>query len=155
MPMTIQDVQHIPALGTPPPVPSLSDEDVPPGVLQRRKTDSVDDKLINEEIENQKANRQLRDTYASKAYDLARICIAFWIVAVISNGLVSAIWGKQMFSDTVVIAVTTGVTINVLAAFLGVIKGLFPSENAKPADGGKAAGKVAAKAKQPAGEEAV
>ncbi len=33
-----------------------------------------------------------------------------------------------MFSDTVMIAMTTGVTINVLACFLGVIRGLFPAE---------------------------
>ncbi len=39
--------------------------------------------------------------------------------------------GKQMLSDNILIAITTGATINVLAAFLGVIRGLFPSPPAE------------------------
>jgi hypothetical protein len=35
---------------------------------------------------------------------------------------------KQVISDTALIAITTGVTVNVLAAFLGVIRGLFPTD---------------------------
>ncbi|MGT5125632.1 hypothetical protein ACRWGX_10645, partial [Escherichia coli] len=35
--------------------------------------------------------------------------------------------GIQIFSDKVLIAITTAVTLNVFAAFLGVIRGLFPS----------------------------
>lgn len=34
-----------------------------------------------------------------------------------------------MWSDQVLIAVTTGVTVSVLAAFLGVIRGLFPGKD--------------------------
>lgn len=37
-----------------------------------------------------------------------------------------------MISDNALIAITTGVTVNVLAAFLGVIRGLFP-----PSESGK------------------
>jgi hypothetical protein len=36
-----------------------------------------------------------------------------------------------MYSDRVVIAVTTGVTVSVLAAFLGVSRGIFPAGNGK------------------------
>ena len=37
--------------------------------------------------------------------------------------------GIEMWSDQVLIAVTTGVTVSVLAAFLGVIRGLFPGKD--------------------------
>jgi len=42
--------------------------------------------------------------------------------------------GKQVISDTALIAITTGVTVNVLAAFLGVIRGLFPTDKAHQPD---------------------
>lgn len=34
--------------------------------------------------------------------------------------------GKEIFSDEVLIAVTAASTLNLFAAFLGVIRGLFP-----------------------------
>ncbi len=92
-----------------------------PGV--RRKVD-----LKFEEVLDKQANRGLRDTYARKAYELAADCIHFWIFLILANGLITAMLGKQVISDTALIAITTGVTVNVLAAFLGVIRGLFPAE---------------------------
>jgi hypothetical protein len=61
---------------------------------------------------------------------LAAECIHFWIFLILANGLIAAMLGKQVISDTALIAITTGVTVNVLAAFLGVIRGLFPTEKA-------------------------
>lgn len=91
----------------------------------RRKVD-----LKSEEVLDKQANRSLRDTYAKKAYELAADCIHFWIFLILANGLITAMLGKQVISDTALIAITTGVTVNVLAAFLGVIRGLFPTDKA-------------------------
>jgi hypothetical protein len=105
-----------------------SDEDVPPPSQQRKS--NVKEELIIEEVNNQKANRLLRSTYADKAYALACGCIQFWAVAISCNGIIYGLTGKLMLSDTAMIAMTTGVTVNVLAAFLGVIRGQFPSDSA-------------------------
>lgn len=72
---------------------------------------------------------ELRGEYAEKAYKLAARSIWFWIAIV---GVEAAVQifspvGKRVLSDPVLIAITTGCTVNVLAAFLGVIRGLFPS----------------------------
>ena len=44
------------------------------------------------------------------------------IITIIGNVI-----GVQTLSDKVVIAITTATTLNLFAAFLGVIRGLFPS----------------------------
>lgn len=102
----------------------------PPPHPPRRKGD-----LKSEEVLDKQANRSLRDTYAKKAYELAADCIHFWIFLILANGLITAMLGKQVISDTALIAITTGVTVNVLAAFLGVIRGLFPTDKANQPDG--------------------
>ncbi len=104
-----------------------SAEDVPPASFGKG-SEPIRDVLINEEAENQKANRALRSQYASKAHDLAAGCIQFWAVLISVNGIVYGLTDIQIVSDTAMIAITTGVTINVLAAFLGVIRGLFPAD---------------------------
>lgn len=106
-----------------------SNEDVPPTDSKRKST--VKEDLFFEEVYNQKANRELRSTYADKAHELASGCIQFWGVLISANGIIYGLTGKLMISDTALIAITTGVTINVLAAFLGVIRGLFPSDRTK------------------------
>jgi hypothetical protein len=106
-----------------------SNEDAPPPLSQRKS--AIKEVLIHEEAHNQKANRELRSTYANKAYYLAASCILFWAVAISANALYYGISGKLVISDNALIAITTGVTINVLAAFLGVIRGLFPSDTPK------------------------
>ena len=97
-----------------------------PQQAMRRKGDTFE----TEEVRDKRANRQLRDIYAAKAYELAADCIHFWIFLILANGLITAMLGKQVISDTALIAITTGVTVNVLAAFLGVIRGLFPIDKA-------------------------
>jgi hypothetical protein len=103
-----------------------SNEDVP---FEAKRKGGVSEELMVEEINNQKANRELRRVYADKAYELASGCIQFWAVAISANGIIFVLLGKQMISDNAMIAITTGVTVNVLAAFLGVIRGLFPSDS--------------------------
>lgn len=106
----------------------------PPTSSTNQKEDSPPKGLDSHEITTQtvhdmRANRTLREVYADKAYQLATGCISFWMVLVGSQGVVNAVTGREMWSDKVIIAVTTGVTVSVLAAFLGVIRGLFPNGN--------------------------
>lgn len=95
-------------------------EDVPPNGINSRG-----DKISEQTVADMRANRNLREIYAEKAYQLAAGCISMWIVLLGVQGVVKATFGVEMWSDQVIIAVTTGVTVSVLAAFLGVIRGLF------------------------------
>jgi hypothetical protein len=122
----------------PPEVPALggqvSQVDSPPIAIDRGE-----DSMRRETVADMKANRGLRETYADKAHCLAAGCISGWFVMLGCSGVVKAMTGKEMWSDKVMIAVTTGVTVSVLAAFLGVIRGLFPN-NEKTSEKGKSAG---------------
>lgn len=68
----------------------------------------------------------LRREYASKAVNLAQGAVAFWFVMVIMSGVTNLARGKDFLSDAALIALTTGATVNVIAIFLVVVKGLFP-----------------------------
>lgn len=101
---------------------ALPDEDKPP-------VDSKHDLLHAQAVADMQANRGLREKYADKAYNLAAGCLSMWAVLLGSNGVINALQGREMWSDKVIIAVTTGITVSILAAFLGVIRGLFPNHN--------------------------
>lgn len=90
------------------------------------------EELLNRQTAaDMEANRGLREKYADKAHNLATGCLSMWAVLLGANGVINALQGREMWSDKVIIAVTTGVTVSVLAAFLGVIRGLFPNHNAQ------------------------
>ena len=95
-------------------------EDKPP-------EDSKEDLVKLQTAADMEANRGLREKYADKAYNLAAGCLSMWAVLLGASGVINAVQGREMWSDKVIIAVTTGVTVSVLAAFLGVIRGLFPN----------------------------
>lgn len=118
--------QTPPPTGQVPPIaggPSLANVDKPP-------TGSQSDVLVKQQVADMQANRQLRDQYAKRAYDLACGCISMWAIMLGTQGFIKALTGIEMWSDKVLIAVTTGVTVSVLAAFLGVIRGLFGANTA-------------------------
>lgn len=83
------------------------------------------DALAQETVADMQHSRGLRGKYAEKAYQLAVGCISMWAVMLGAQGVVKVALNVDMWSDKVIIAVTTGVTVSVLAAFLGVIRGLF------------------------------
>lgn len=83
------------------------------------------DELDKEIVADKQHSRELRGKYAEKAYQLAMGCLHFWGLMLMVQGIIKIITGEEMWSDKVLIAVTTGVTVSVLAAFLGVIRGLF------------------------------
>lgn len=119
------------AVGANRPLPALvnkadeSIEDTPP------KGRESPDQMLHETAADMQANRSLREKYAGNAYELACGCISMWAVFLAAQGIVKAVTGVDMWSEKVIIAVTAGVTVNVLAAFLGVIRGLFP-QSTKP-----------------------
>jgi len=107
----------------------LAKEDKPP------LPDNKQDVLQIETAADMAANRGLREKFAEKAYEMSTGCLCAWFVLLATSGIVNALQGREMWSDKVIIAVTTGVTVSVLAAFLGVIRGLFPGN--APKESGK------------------
>lgn len=94
--------------------------------------------IIKQAIADMAANRDMRRLYSAKAYRLAAACLVMWTTLLVVQGTIKALFDIEMWSDQVLIAVTTGVTVSVLAAFLGVIRGLFPGKG-KDAEAAKAA----------------
>ncbi|MDT8505165.1 hypothetical protein OYC61_012735 [Alcaligenes nematophilus] len=87
-----------------------------------------EDELKRQDIADREANRGLRERYADKAYQLAHFCLVWWMFMLFMQGMLTATNQISLWSDKVLVAVTAGVTASVLAAFLGVIRGLFPSD---------------------------
>lgn len=93
---------------------------------------------LNEEIEDIKANRELRDKYSFKAFKVVKKSLWGWAILLFIYGLVKLLTrhengGFEIFSDHVLIAITTATTLNIFAGFLSLIRGLFPpiKENRK------------------------
>lgn len=80
------------------------------------------------ELENDRQQQliDLRETYANKAYKVAKYGLYWWAVVILLSVVGKSV-GKDVISDEVLIAITTASTLNLFAAFLGVIRGLFPS----------------------------
>lgn len=104
------------------PNPITSVEDEPPAKESASRTDNIK----SQGVEDAKSYRRLREVFAEKAYKVAKKSLYGWAVLLFFQGWFSLI-DIQIFSDKVLIAITTAVTLNVFAAFLGVIRGLFPS----------------------------
>lgn len=99
-------------------------EDVPP-VNELGRADH--NTIIEQHVEDRKAERALRKKYAGLAFRFAVGGALFWAVILVWSGWATYYSTKAPFSDNVIIAVTTATSVNLFAAFLGVIRGLFPS----------------------------
>lgn len=79
------------------------------------------------ELENDRQQQliDLRETYAAKAYKVAKYGLYWWGVMILLSAVGKGV-GVDIISDQVLIAITTASTLNLFAAFLGVIRGLFP-----------------------------
>ncbi len=84
---------------------------------------------LNEVVADLRNTREMRKSYAIGAMHLARAAVMFWVGMFSVVGFANAMAGQIPFSDNALITLTTGATINVLAAFIGIIRGLFPSTN--------------------------
>ena len=117
------------------PHPDLSAIEEPPkndsGNLRREeKAIPKELLLLNEDVEDRKADRALREKFGDKAYKVVRKTLYGWAWLLGICGFFG-IFHIKVFPDTVMVAITTAVTLNVFAAFLGVIRGLFPSGKEK------------------------
>ncbi|WP_129543369.1 hypothetical protein [Serratia sp. 1D1416] len=83
--------------------------------------------LINEDVLDRQADRALRVKFGDKAYKVARKSLYGWCWLLAIYAAFKFRFDKELFSDNVLIAITSAVTLNVFAAFLGVIRGLFPA----------------------------
>ncbi|WP_447916190.1 hypothetical protein [Delftia acidovorans] len=98
-------------------------EDLPPEPAEGGR--EMQDAMASEALENSKQRRQLQFNYSEKAYGLVCGCLFGWACMLAASGMVNGVRGQPLWSDKVIMAVTTGVTVSVLAAFLSVIRGLF------------------------------
>lgn len=85
----------------------------------------VNELLLLQQIENHKADRDLRERFGNKAYRVVKKSLYGWAILLIIYGLCK-FFGREVFPEKVMLAITAAVTLNVFAAFLGVIRGLFP-----------------------------
>ncbi|HGM7922745.1 hypothetical protein ACM7KY_30750 [Pseudomonas aeruginosa] len=108
-------------------------EDVPPGGGQGREDVNtiVQQAFVEQHVEDRKAERKLRRKYAGLAFRFAVGGSLFWAVLLLWSGCASYYTTKPPFSDNVLIAITTATSVNLFAAFLGVIRGLFPANGKK------------------------
>jgi len=121
--------RKIPQQIVPQPQNAVSAEEDTPASKER----STEERLTDEDIEDRKADRALRRDYARNACWLVVGILSFWAIIVLGVAIWSGCTGGRVrpLSDTVLIAITTGATANVFAAFLSVIRGLFPSKQSR------------------------
>lgn len=111
--------------------------DVPPDELSERGKAKYDDtkKLLElEVIADRQADRDLRERFGDKAYNVVRKTLYGWAVVLAATAFCKFFFDKDIFSENVLVAITSAVTLNTFAAFLGVIRGLFPSNRKTAAD---------------------
>lgn len=116
-----------PGFEPPPPDACSPSEDQPPGGADPSlRRDDPQIRLLRESAKDKKADRRLRREYADKAHTIVVKSLIAWVVIISWAGL-SNMLGKPAFSDTALIAITSATTLNVFAAFLCVVRGLFPN----------------------------
>lgn len=109
---------------------SLSDSDAQTAVKEEVKyaEDRRAQATHEERIKNMCQERELRDRYARKAYRVCKKCMYFLAFILVWQGVIATFCKSGPFSDTVLLALFTAVTVNVFAAFLCITKGLFQKE---------------------------
>ncbi|WGE49192.1 hypothetical protein [Actinobacillus equuli] len=80
---------------------------------------------LQEQNFKSKDDRKMRREYANKAYEFAKYTIAFWMFLFLAYFLSPA--NNKPLNDTALGIFTTACTVNILAAFISIVKGLFPS----------------------------
>ncbi|EGY33600.1 hypothetical protein SC1083_1328 [Aggregatibacter actinomycetemcomitans serotype e str. SC1083] len=79
---------------------------------------------LKEQNSKSRDDREMRKLYAEKAYSFASYTISFWAFLFLVYFLSPP--DKKPLNDTALAIFTTACTINILAAFISIIKGLFP-----------------------------
>lgn len=91
---------------------------------------SPDDKksppdTLTENIKDRQSDRVLREKMANKSFKIAMGGVIIWIVVLVFYTYIKVVFEKTIFTDYVLIAITTATTINVFTSFVVVVKGLF------------------------------
>lgn len=102
--------------------------------LDNIKTRKRNGKILKWKIKNKKQDVKMRRKYASKAYGFVFMwsCFLFLIVFAVGYGDLQLQfkdfkWNSHFkINDTVLIALISGVTVNIVAVFVIVIRNLFP-----------------------------
>lgn len=92
-------------------------------------------KLLKGQVTRQRQNIKMRKIYASKAYRFVWLWSIFFFIIILLSGYKDITFEtidftfKSQFSlnDPVLIALITGVTVNIVAVFIIVMRNLFPS----------------------------
>ncbi|NJC36359.1 hypothetical protein GGR60_000849 [Xanthomonas arboricola] len=84
-------------------------------------------KALQAQNDRVRHDMELRRKYASRAVVLAYIGVIFWCAMFLFTGG-AAFFDKKFLSDAALITLTSGATVNVIAVFLVVVRGLFPPE---------------------------
>ena len=80
---------------------------------------------LQEQVESAKQDREERKGYAKKLYWLIAVWLASVLLLLIAHGLTSIAF---FLSDSVILAIVGGTTLNVLGLFAIVTKYLFPAK---------------------------
>ncbi len=112
--------------------PSREDQEYLRKKVEGQPVADIETLRSEQEIANLKANRELRDKYSFKAFKVVKKSLWGWAILLFIYGLVKLLTrhengGFEIFSDHVLIAITTATTLNIYAGFLSLIRGLFPS----------------------------
>lgn len=91
----------------------------------------VKDDERRERLKSLASDRALRESYADKACYIVVGCLWGWATFLLFAGW-TKYYDQPAFSDQTIAVVTTGVTLNIFAALLWVIRGLFPSAPSRP-----------------------
>ena len=96
--------------------------------LREAEKHGADMAVKNIELRDANSNIKLRRKYARKAHEFAKASLSIWIITIGYQAIIDTATGGKIkpLDDSVLIAITTGCTVNVLAAFLAVVQGLFP-----------------------------
>lgn len=104
--------------------------DIEPKKTKKNQTTKAElerEKVIALQEQNFKSkdDRRMRRDYANKAYDFAKYTIVFWMFLFLIYFLSPT--NNKPLNDTALGIFTTACTINILTAFISIVKGLFPS----------------------------
>jgi len=97
----------------------------------------VKDDERRERVKSLASDRAMRESYADKACYIVVGCLWGWAVFLLFAGW-TKYYDQPVFSDQTIAVVTTGVTLNIFAALLTVIRGLFPTAKSEPAKSNRA-----------------
>ena len=103
--------------------------------IDNEKTRKRNGKILKWKIRNNKQDVKMRRRYASKAYNFVFLWSCFLFITIILSGYkdikISSpnlnITSKFELNDSVLIALISGVTVNIVAVFVIVIRNLFPN----------------------------